>query len=432
MDVQPNIRHWLLVVGVCLVMLTTSTTSNALGFFIDPVTKELGYTRTVFSIYSSLIAFIGMVSYPVIGKTFNKIGARKIIIGYGIMGTSALLGFSYSTSLFSFYFWGAFFGLAAPVSMLATAILVNTWFIDKKGTIMGIATACSGLGGGIFSIILPLIIESEGWRIGYLSLALTLFVCTIPVAIFLIKNNPQSVGLKPYGAVKPRNSPEIEDHSHSEEKTSIPYAQALKSPTFYILYCGILLLSICTSFILHLPAYFVGEGLSALTAGGLMTIYMIAMIIAMILTGLLDDKIGTKNTLTLIYGLYILSFILLANSSLYGMFVVVLVMMAFGQGSLSVLPALLTSKIFGPKDYSGIFGIVATAMALGFSIGALMWSLMFDKSGSYNLGIFGACVIIPFIFISFLLALKTGNLVRTSSNTAFSMDGNENKALDGK
>ena len=62
-----------------------------------------------------------------------------------------------------------------------------------------------------------------------------------------------------------------------------------------------------------------------------------------------------------------------------------------GSGITSVLPALLTSKIFGNRDYGPIYGLVVSVNRFGGVIGTVLVSLLFDITGDYTI-IWPMCV----------------------------------------
>lgn len=411
MDEKTNhSRHWLVFSGACLVMIVGALGSTALSFFVTPVTEEFGYTRSAFTLYVSLIAFVGIFTMPVLGRLIGRVGARKLVLLEGILVTLGFIGLSYSTPLISFYLWGAIMGLLLPVNLLAPIILINTWFLEKKGMLIGIAMSFSGVGGLFISMIMPGFIAAQGWRAGYLLLAVGAALFTMPVALLLIRDNPQSVGLKPYG-YKESDATAAAGQGGSEGAQAlpgVPYGKALKSPAFFVLYLGILLLSIIMGSVQHLPAHFTGQGFSSAQVAGLMSMFMLSMIAAKILIGILDDKVGTVVNLILCYSLFLISCILLAVSSAYTFIAVAMVLFSVGFATISIFSAIVTSKAFGPRDYSGIYGIIGTALAVGVTIGTPLWGMVYDKIGTYNLAFYISVALIPVICLSLLFALKSG------------------------
>ena len=84
---------------------------------------------------------------------------------------------------------------------LVPPVLVNAWFVARRGLVLGIVLAGTGVGGLIWATIGPSLAQSSvGWR-GVISImAAAMAICTILPALFLIRNKPADVGLVPYGA----------------------------------------------------------------------------------------------------------------------------------------------------------------------------------------------------------------------------------------
>ena len=105
----------------------------------------------------------------------------------------------------------------------------------------------------------------------------------------------------------------------------------------------------------------------------------------------LIDKFGEKTGSAYICIVGILAFIcfVLAKNRifLYG----IILFWGLGSGITSVLPTLLTSKIFGNRDYGPIYGIVLSVNRFGGVIGTVLVSLLFDLTGDYTI-IWPACV----------------------------------------
>lgn len=398
-------RYWLVVLGACLLMVGVSLGTTCLSFFVTPVTEALGYQRGAFTLYVSLITLTSVITMPMLGKMIIQYGVRKIVLIGGIWSAVGFAWLSFSKSLISFYLAGAFMGLIFfGCTTLAAVIIVNMWFLAKKGTVMGIVMACSGIGGAVFGMFLPGFINNYGWENGYMLLAGCILVCTVPVALFLLKNSPQEVGLMPYGYSEVNKA---ERNVPSGKISGVPYKKALKTNQLYVFYLALVLLSMVLAVLQHLPAHFVANGLSPVQAGSLMSILMMALIFAKILLGIMNDRLGTILTFGIVAAVYLVSLFLLPIAS-YGILVISMILMSMGNGSMTVLPPLMTAQIFGQKDYAGIWAIFATAGSVGMTIGTPLWGVIFDRTGSYLAGIYGGVAIIVLVFLLIVYCIKSG------------------------
>lgn len=403
-----QIRYWMVAVGSAFLMVSVSLGTTCLSFFVAPVTKELGYSRSTFTVYFSVMTIVAMLTTPFVGKAIHKYGVRKIGIAGGLCGTAGFVGLSFCSSMMSFYIAGAVLGVFLfGCTQLNAAVAVSTWFVAKRGTIMGIVMSASGLGGGLFSLVLPGFIAAHGWRNGYLFLSVAWFIFTVPVSLLLLTNKPQDVGLEPYGKAQGRTQKAIQS-----ETTGISYSTALRTPPLYLLMCANLLLCAVAGMLQHLPAFYMGNGMTLRQIGSLMSILMIAMIVAKVVLGIASDKFGFTWPVVGLTVLFVASFLLMPTKS-YAVLAVSMICMSFGNGSLSVMPPLFTAQIFGQKDYAKLWALASMSATFGTAIGPPIWGLVYDTTKSYLVGLYIAPVLILAGSFFWLYALKAGRSLST-------------------
>ena len=94
-------------------------------------------------------------------------------------------------AVWQWYVAGAVLGVAAAFAFLLPApVMIGNWFKKKAGLAMGIAMACSGIGGAVMNPLGGALIQSLGWRPTYAVLAL--------IAAVLVRS---AFGSKDYGTL---------------------------------------------------------------------------------------------------------------------------------------------------------------------------------------------------------------------------------------
>ena len=403
---KSSVRYFLVMIQACLLMFAVALGATALGFFVAPVTEELGFSRSAFTLYVSIYNVTSIIAMPFVGRMITKVGIRKVIFIGGIVVAAGFGGFAMSSSLISFYVAAAVFGLAIfGTTNLAAVIIVNTWFIKNKGAILGIVMACSGVSGAILGVVMPGFIANNGWRAGYWALAVAFLVCTIPGSVFLLKDKPSDVGLKPYGSAENAGDSSA-SAAHTTEASGISYASAMKMPQLYMIYISIVLLGTTLSVLQHLPAHFTGIGMTGAQAGSLLSVLMIGMIITKILLGVLNDKLGSIIVVIIVTALTTVS-LFAFNVPTYTVLAFSMAAFAFGSGSQTIIPPLITGQVFGQKDYSKIWSTIVTAVSLGNVIGTPSWGAVYDLTGSYSLGIYISICFVVLSGILYIICLKS-------------------------
>ncbi|WP_236782334.1 MFS transporter [Anaerotignum propionicum] len=90
--------------------------------------------------------------------------------------------------------------------------------------------------------------------------------------------------------------------------------------------------------------------------------------------------------------------------------VLVILFYAFGCAAVTICPPLLTSYLFGEKDYGAIIGIFTMATNIGGAFGGTVAAKIFDMTGSYGSFwlVSGVCIALSVILclISFKIRKK--------------------------
>lgn len=390
-------------IAACLVMSAMIAGTVSFGFFMDPVTSDLGFDRSTFSLYFSLITVVGTITLPIYGKLIMKYGTRRFVILGGIWTGLTMAAFSLCDSLVTFYIVGCLVGLGFfGCSYAVVPVIVNSWFVEKNGSVMGATAACGGIVAMVLSMVFPTLIESMGWQMGYVFLGVIVFLLTVPAGAFLLHSAPEDVGLSPYGADANGSAQAAEAH----EEGGMSFGQALKSPKLWATIASFLLLAVTVTVTQHLAAHFVSVGFSAVIAGVFMSVISAGIIVTNPLAGVLSDKMGLMKAFLLCSALYLVSFILLPSTGSIAIICVGLLLMSIGNANTSVFAPMMTGSIFGQRDYAAIWGLISMACVLGQAIGAPLWGLAYDLTGGYAIGMYISAVVVATAFVILVVAQR--------------------------
>ncbi|SDC07379.1 Predicted arabinose efflux permease, MFS family [Pelagirhabdus alkalitolerans] len=388
---------------------------SALSFFVEPVTSYFGFSRTAFTLTFTITSLIQVLSMPIIGRALERFSLKRIFLVSGATSSVGLIGYSFSSSIISFYLFSLLIGILVPAfTALGSVVLINRWFVKKKGTVLGISGSFTGVFGAIFSLIIPNFIEQFGFQAAYLFLGITLITIVSLTVIFLVDNSPESVGLIAYGA----NDDDQQSKHSIGETPSIRYRDAIKSPVFFMLYIGFILITFIGAFQQHLPAFFGETGLPSDQVGTLFSLLMIALIFAKIIAGALNDRLGPLMTIMIHISSAIVAFILLITSTSYLMMILMVILYSFGLSIMNVLLPLLSHEVFGPRDYSQIWSLLATGITVGVGVGTPLWGMIYDLTGAYTIGLYGMIFILLTVMTLFNLAyFKSKKLKQSNQHT---------------
>ncbi len=398
-----NRRYVMTAIAACLVMSAMIAGTVSFGFFMDPVTTELGFDRSTFSLYFSLITVVGTITLPIYGRLIERFGTRPFVIFGGLWTGAAMAALSLCHSLPAFYGVGCLVGLGFfGCSYAAMPVIVSSWFAKKNGLIMGLAAACGGTIGMVLSLIFPQFIINNGWEAGYVLLGAVVCALTTPVGIFLLRSYPSDVGLAPYGVDSANARVEV-----ASEPSGIPYRQALRMPQMWIVVFAFILLTGAFMISQHLAAYFVSIGFDAIMAGVFMSVISAGIIVTNIGAGAITDKLGLAKSLALCSIIYAISFLLLPMTNQIPFICLALILMSLGNANASVFAPMVTQTVFGTRDYASIWGLVSMACVLGQAIGAPLWGLAYDLTDSYVIAMYISAALIIIALLGLLWAVRS-------------------------
>ena len=314
----------------------------------------------------------------------RRVAEQASVIVLGV--TWALMG-SFS-ELWQFYVAGVVLGIAgALVFVVASTVLIENWFADKRGTALGIAMCGSGIGGFVFPIIGNMMLETIGWRMTYVAFAVIMCVMILPWSLFVFRLHPEELGLKPYGAEK------MAEKAGAEEKTSgIPAKKAIFTLAFVciFLYAGIE--ALFSGYNNHLPGFAESLGYSAAFGAGILSLAQLGYSVATLVMGWVTDRIGVAASTYITLGITALS---LVGFCLFQSEVPLMVAaFVFGMNSVIItisVPTLI-SEIFGKKYFAQILSYSRMSGIIG-CFGAAAVGACYDMTGSY-VGSFVAGVVI--------------------------------------
>lgn len=406
-------------IAAFLTMLMMVFATSAYGLFIDPILAsflEDGVQANVSSVSSvvSIISFMGVLTNPFWGKKIEDWGAKRVMILAGVIVSAAFVMMALAPNPL-FLNLGAL--VAGTIYMPAFAtlpmVLVNKWFVEKRGLITGIVVAASGVGGTILGFLVPSLLQFLTWRHLFIGFALIILSTMLICAFFLVENEPADLGLQPYGAkaVTARDGA-----GKDSPATGIPFQTAIKSSEFIMAFLGMFLFGMATTFLNHMSPHFnqvfMDQGYSQMLAfnmsGALYSVYTIASIPAKIGIGGVTDYIGVKNALYVVVLSYLASMVIFLSSGQIFLLALGAVLMAIGLVALGVLSPEIVSALYGSRDYARIYSVYAMSGSLAMAVGNLGWGLIRDLTGNYQVGFYIAIVFSLISLVLFSISLTRG------------------------
>ncbi|MBR5520572.1 MAG: MFS transporter [Oscillospiraceae bacterium] len=374
---------WLIVFSCFMIMsLYLCIVMNCPGLFLISVTEEFGISRSQYTLNTTVISVAMMIVSLNAGRIFSADRIKKVMMISSIILPVAYFFFSKATNIYMFYLISAIVGFCLGLcGMVPMSTLITRWFNEKRGLATGLAFTGSGLGGMVLQPIIGKLIATTGWRNTYAVLAVIMFVLVVPCTVFIIKNDPADKGLEPYGgAKKPMESAPV------VEAEGMTLAQARKKAYFWMYLPLVTLTSAAAcSMVQNVSPYVTDLGFDPTVAASLSALSLGILAGCKVLLGQIFDKKGSlfSTVMSLIcMGVACFCYASATNSAfLYAG----LVISGLGIAYTTVGYPINTQAMFGKKDYSAVYGNVASFSAIGTALGSPVTSIIYDATGSYRM-----------------------------------------------
>ena len=367
-----------------LLMLTMSLLSTALSFFVVPVCSDLGFGRGSFTLYYSLMVAAGAVSASFLGTYMNKRGVRGVVLISGIWCGLGFLGLSFSSYLWMFYILGAAMGLLGStcVYLAANVIVQQSYSSENASSILGLVMAGAGIGGVIWSNVVPQVLDNFGWRFGYRMLGICWLGLAV-LAVLILGKQETSIS---FGHIK------------NGIGSGISKEEALKSVRFYLAVGLMCILSVCSCISQHLPSVLGEMRYDGGQIGIMVSVMTAASAVGTVVEGMVCSKLGIKKTMIGVLVVYAIGYVLMRlRIGIY----VALALLAFGSGSIGTLMPIVVRRIFGPRDYAAIWSVVISCSSVASFVAAPLWGMVYDFFGSYS----PALIAMPFLLMGGIVCL---------------------------
>ena len=391
-------------------MLVAALMGQAYGAYVVLLRDDFGWSKTMLSGASALREAESGVLGPVHGFMIDRFGPRKVAsVGVTILGTGFML-FSQVNSLPTFY--GAFIVMSIGASMsgflTATTAAVN-WFERRRATAISLMSAGFGLGG----MLIPLTaysLETYGWRATAMISAVIVWSLGLPLAQ-IYRHRPQDLGLEPDGA------PRVVHLSEEGEPPPVPLGyndytvgEAVRTRVFWWISLGHgSALFVVSAMSVHLISHVrESQGYTLGQASGVVLMLTFVFMCGNISGGLLGDRVNKRMLVVTCMAMHCVGLLMLSHATSFWMIVAFVVIHGLAWGWRGPQMTAIRADYFGRSAFGKIMGASNLIIIVGTISGPLIAGLMYDRTGSYQVGfdILAAMALAGSVF--FLLARKPG------------------------
>ena len=397
--IQPRFFYgWYIVaVGILVNIAGTFAFSSTLSIFLKPITEELGVTRGAFSLIRTFEIGVAALIVPMLGSWIDRHGGRGVLVLGVLMEGAGLLLSSLVQSFWQFVVVRCSLVIAgeALLGSLVINVTIAQWFVRKRGRAMGIAN----LGTGVAKLSIPIAAASlfvlVGWRDTWAIFGIIAPLLVVAPALIFVRRQPEDLGLRPDGdpplaaiaePLESRTDDRRKQPAQSSDETVWTRAQAIRSPTFWVLVITFGIASVGIAGLnLHIFSYVTDIGHSPLVAASFMSTIAITQLGSTLVWGMLADKFDIRKVSCIQFLIQAIGLITAITSRQIHVTYIGFFLYGTGLAGSFVLREVIWANFFGRNSLGTVRGLSMLFSHLFAASGAPFFGFLHDRTGSYDL-----------------------------------------------
>ncbi|MBI2871714.1 MAG: MFS transporter [Chloroflexi bacterium] len=385
---QGRIFYGWVIVGVLFVVNFAAHANGQLNFglFVIPMSTDLGMSRSLVGWAQTAKVLAGSASSFVIGRLLDRHGPRLLVAVASLVTAAGVVGLASVRQPWQFVALFALIGLMGLATPggggLMTSVPVAKWFVRQRGRAMALATLGLGVGAVVFLPFTQVLISGVGWRKAWLLLAATNVVMTVPLALLLLRRQPEDMGLTPDGEPAPVQPRATNPVRHREQTWTAQ--EALATPTLkkLLLAFGLMGLAMGGASVHRIP-YWVERGFDPQLVSYSFAVDAAGAASMVLLAGIMAERVPVRFIATASYlGFAVAVGLMLVGSNSLFLFGSTAVF-GISVGANMIVQGIIWADYYGRAFLGTIRGIVTPVTLVGMGIGAPFAGYVYDFTGSY-------------------------------------------------
>ncbi len=316
---------WIVATITFVIVVLTAGVRAAPGVLIMPLEHEFMWSRATISFAVGVNVLLYGAIGPFAAALIDRFGVRRTItLSLAATATGVALTPMMSEPWQLVLLWGVVVGIGCGFTGAYLGPLIAArWFKARQGLVIGVLTAGNAAGQLVFLPTMAALVTSAGWRVMSLTLALCVVVF-VPLIAWLMRDRPDSVGLRPYGDAEVGPARAILPAGNPVAVSFRALSDASRSRDFWLIAGSYFVCGASTNGLIgtHLIPACVDHGLTEVVGAGLLAATGVFAFIGGTASGWLSDRFDPRFLLFWYYGLRGLSLLYLPfalDTSFYGL-----------------------------------------------------------------------------------------------------------------
>jgi MFS family permease len=347
----------------------------SMGLFMEPLSREFGWTRAQMSLGLSIVALFAVPLSPFAGALIDRWGSRRLGIPGIILSAIAFAAFSLATGSITQWYvlWVCYAIVAIAIKTTVWTAAVSSVFQSSRALALAVVLSGAALSQTITPLVAQWLIDGYGWRQAFLWMGLGWG----SVALVLLL--PFFFDARDYERRAPSTSAR-------PVLSGLTLAEGVRDPALLRIAAALFITSFLgVAVTVHKVPILTQTGLSREVAAQIAASAGIAGITGKLLTGWMMDRWQSGWIGGICLSLPALACVLLLDP-IRTPTLIVASMMIFGYsaGAYLQICTYLTTRYGGLRHFGKIFGIMAGLMALATGIGPITAGAVYDHFGNYT------------------------------------------------
>jgi MFS transporter, OFA family, oxalate/formate antiporter len=381
--------YWLVGAAFIAQFVSVGSQNYVIGVFLKPMTTDLGWTRSEFTLSRTLGQFVMAFTGLFIGAYVDRRGGRRLmVIGVTVLAAALFL----SSWVQTLWQWLILNGLiltagSALIGNLVVNVTLSKWFVEKRGRVVGFAAMGVSFAGVVLPPLMTAVVDAWGWRAAWRVLAVGAVALIYPIAL-IMRRAPEDYDLYPDGKTAAQVAAGQGRAAAADYATSLTRRQALHTASFYliVLAFGLFALSIGVMLLQTIP-FMTDAGYSRAVASLMITVTSVPALLSKPIWGYFIDKTDPKRLASLgavLTGTSLVVIVFGVHAAVDPVVYAGFFLLGCGWGGMIPLQEVIWASFFG-RRYLGAVRSAGLPFSLALSAGGpLLASIYFDVFGDYN------------------------------------------------
>ena len=380
---------WYIVAGAFLLMALGYGARYSFGIFVQPLTVDNGWSRSVVSLAASINLLVYAAAGIGCGKLLDRVAPCWIVTAGVVVSAVGFFICTVAKTPWVFYLaYGVLYGFGlAWMGTVTVVSSVGKWFVRKRGLAIGISSMGVSFGTLTLTPVAAYILEHFSLKAGFLFLGINLLIPGLLIAQLLMRRTvPEAYGLKPDG-----DGPAEGQRAAASGLTTPPAPVSVKdlrkdSRFWMLALCHGTAVMVALMAFVHQVPYAIDNGIDKIAAATSLGAIGFAGLAGQFFFGWISDRIrDPKYSAALGYIFMAAGTVMLLHTRTVEMLLAYAMVFGFGYGCLGPLLPIIAADRFGHQTMGAVFGLQTFfVVGVGGALGPLVGGLIYDATGSYH------------------------------------------------